>query len=205
MTADSDAAGRIRLSLFVTWVTESGVVTTEYSITLGFDVGKTAHHGCALTPEGQRMYDHKLAQDAAALRTVITDLAQHVQVPVVVDQPNTIGALPIAIAHDLGADVAYPRGWETRGAAALYPGRSKTDARDAFIIAGTTQAIPHTLRAVDRDSDVLPAVKVLSGFDEDLALESTRAINRLRSLLVQIYPSLVRVFPGVVLSPGPSW
>ena len=43
-------------------------------------------------------------------------------------------------------------------------------------------------------------MKVLSGFDEDLARESTRAINRLRSLLVQIYPSLERVFPGVVLT-----
>lgn len=60
--------------------------------------------------------------------------------------------------------------------------------------------MPHTLRAVDRNSEVLSALKVLSGFDEDLACESTRAINRLRSLLVQIYPSLERVLPGVVLT-----
>lgn len=60
--------------------------------------------------------------------------------------------------------------------------------------------MPHTLRAVDRDSDVLSALKVLSGSDEGLARESTRAINRLRFLLVQIYPSLERVFLGVVLT-----
>ena len=178
----------------------SGVVTTEYAITLGLDVGKSAHHGCALTPEGQRVYDHELPQDETALRKVITDLQQHGPVLVVVDQPNTIGALPIAVAGDLGADVAYLPGLAMRKTANLYPGRSKTDARDAFIIADTARTMPHTLRAVDRNSEVLSALKVLSGFDEDLARESTRAINRLRSLLVQIYPSLERVFPGIVLT-----
>ena len=163
-------------------------MTTEYAITLGFDVGKTAHDGCALTPSGDRVYDHELPQDETALRTVITDLHQHGAVLVVVDQPNTIGALPIAIARDVGADVAYLPGLAMRKAADLYPGRSKTDARDAFIIADTAQTMPHTLRAVDRNSDVLSALKVLSGFDEDLVRESTHAINRLRSLLSRSTP-----------------
>jgi hypothetical protein len=82
----------------------------------------------------------------------------------VVDQPNTIGALPVAVA------------------------------RDAFIIAETARAMPHTLRAVDRDSEVL------SGFDADLTHECTRAINRLRPLLLQIFPALERAFPGTVLT-----
>ena len=175
-------------------------MTTEYAITLGLDVGKSAHHGCALTPDGQRVYDHELPQDESALRTVTSDLQQHGAVLVVGDQPNTIGALPIAVARDVGADVAYLPGLAMRKAADLYPGQSKTDARDAFIIADTARTMPHTLRAVDRDSDVLSALKVLSGFDEDLARESTRAISRLRSLLVQIYRSLERVFGGVVLT-----
>ena len=143
--------------------------------------------------------DHELPQDETALRTVITNLQQHSAVLVVVDQPNTIRALPIAIARDVGADVAYLPGMAMRKAADLYPGRSKTDARDAFIIADTARTMRHTLRAVDRDSDVLSALTVLSGFDADLARESTRAINQPRSLLAQIYPSLERVFPGVVI------
>ena len=60
--------------------------------------------------------------------------------------------------------------------------------------------MPHTLRAVDRDSEVLSALKVLSGFDTDLTHECTRAINRLRSLLLQIFPALERAFPGTVLT-----
>ena len=89
-------------------------MTTEYAITLGLDVGKTTHHGCALTPKGKRVYDHELPQDEPALRKVITDLQQHGPVLVVVDQPNTIGALPIAVARDLGADVAYLPGLAMR-------------------------------------------------------------------------------------------
>ncbi|WGH90463.1 hypothetical protein QDX23_10130 [Auritidibacter ignavus] len=45
-------------------------MTTEYAITLGLDVGKTTHHGCALTPNGQRVYDHELPQDETALRKI---------------------------------------------------------------------------------------------------------------------------------------
>jgi hypothetical protein len=46
---------------------------------------------------------------------------------VVVDQPNTIGALPIAVARDCGGTVAYLPGLAMRKAADLYPGKSKTD------------------------------------------------------------------------------
>ena len=120
----------------------------------------------------------------------------------VVDQPNTIGALPIAVARDVGCEVAYLPGLAMRKAADLYPGRSKTDARDAFIIADAARTMPHTLRAVDRDSDVLAALKVLAGFDEDLAHETTRALNRIRSLLTQIHPALERVFTGATLATG---
>lgn len=87
-----------------------------------------------------------------------------------------------------------------RKAADLYPGRSKTDARDAFIIADTTRTMPHTLRSMDRDSEILSTLKVLAGFDEDLAHETTRALNRIRSLLTQIHPALERVFAGGSLS-----
>lgn len=58
--------------------------------------------------------------------------------------------------------------------------------------------MPHTLRAVDPVSEVLSALKVFSGFDTDLTHECMRAINRLRSLLPQIFPALERAFPGTV-------
>jgi transposase len=171
-----------------------------FDVYCGLDVGKSEHHATALDRAGQRLFDRPLPQDEAKLRELFSGLQQHGKVLMVVDQPNTIGALPVAVARDCGCEVAYLPGLAMRKAADLYPGKSKTDARDAFIIAETARSMPHTLRAVDRDSEVLSALKVLSGFDADLTHECTRAINRLRSLLLQIFPALERVFPGDVLT-----
>jgi transposase len=176
-------------------------MNTEYDVWLGLDVGKVGHHGCGLDLSGERVFDRELPQDEAALRDVITTLQDgHGRVLVIVDQPNTIGALPVAVARDCGADIAYLPGLAMRKAADLYPGQAKTDARDAFVIADTARTMPHTLRTVDRESDVLANLKVLAGTDEDLAHDITRAINRLRSLLLQIHPALERVFKGTVLT-----
>ncbi|GAA1123508.1 IS110 family transposase [Arthrobacter flavus] len=175
-------------------------MTEHFDVYCGLDVGKSEHHATALTPAGERIFDKPLPQDETRLRKLFTGLGRHGRVLMIVDQPNTIGALPIAVARDCGCEVAYLPGLAMRKAADLYPGRSKTDARDAFIIADTARTMPHTLRAVDRDSEVLAALKVLSGFDADLTHECTRAINRLRSLLLQIFPSLERVFVGTILT-----
>ncbi|WP_297742656.1 IS110 family transposase [uncultured Tessaracoccus sp.] len=173
---------------------------TPFAITIGLDVGKTEHHACALDPTGKKIFDKPLPQDEAKLRALFTTLLDHGRVLLVVDQPNTIGALPVAVARNAGCEVAYLPGLAMRKAADLYPGRAKTDAKDAFIIADTARTMPHTLRQVDQNSETLSALKVLSGFDEDLAHECTRALNRLRSLLTQIHPALERVFTGTTLS-----
>ncbi|AIU31380.1 Transposase-like protein [Corynebacterium ulcerans] len=107
----------------------------------------------------------------------------HGTVLVVVAQPNTIGALPIAVTRQRGCQVGYLSGLAMSKAADLYPGYAKTDKRDAFIIADTARTMLHTLRAVDRNSEVLSALKMLSGFDDDIARDCTRTINRLRSVL----------------------
>lgn len=173
--------------------------TTGYDVYLGLDVGKTAHHGCALLADGTRLYGKGLPQDEAHLTALFNELKEHGRVLLIVDQPNTIGALPVAVARATGCGVAYLPGLAMRKAADLYPGQAKTDPRDAFIIADTARTMPHTLRVVDRNDEVLSALKMLSGLDDDIARDCTRTINRLRSILVQIYPSLERVFAGEVL------
>ena len=156
---------------------------------IGLGVGKTGHHACALDPDGNRLFDKPLPLDKAQLRDLFTHLQEHGDVLMVADQPNTIEALPIAVPRDVNCAVAYLPGLAMRKAADLYPDRSRTDARDAFIIANSARTMPHTLRTIDRDSDVLSALTVLAGFDEDLAHETTRALNRIRSLLTQIHPA----------------
>lgn len=94
----------------------------EIAVFCGLDVGKSEHHATALDRSGERIFDKPLPQDEARLRELFTGLQEHGRVLVIVDQPNTIGALPVAVARDCGAAVAYLPGLAMRKAADMYPG-----------------------------------------------------------------------------------
>jgi transposase len=169
------------------------VVHGDYQVFLGLDVGKDGHHAVALNREGKRLHDAALVNTEAKLRQVFDKLARHGRVLVVVDQPASIGALPVAVARACGHQVAYLPGLAMRRIADLHPGAAKTDARDAYVIADAARSLPHTLRRVDVGDDALAELEVLVGFDDDLAGEATRLANRIRGLLTQIHPALERV------------
>jgi len=168
-------------------------MTEQYDVYCGLDVGKEAHHAVALDRNGKRLHDAALPQDEGRLRALYDKLGRHGRVLVVVDQPATIGALPVTVARAAGVQVSYLPGLAMRRIADLFPGNAKTDARDAFIIAEAARTMPHALRRVDVGDDTLAELNVLVGYDDDLAEESTRLINRIRGLLTHIHPALERV------------
>ncbi|WP_026821018.1 IS110 family transposase, partial [Arthrobacter castelli] len=160
---------------------------------IGVDVGKTDHHAVALNRYGKKLLDKALPQDETKLRAIIDKLATHGTVLLVVDQPATIGALPVAVAEAAGIVVGYLPGLAVRRIADLHPGESKTDARDAFIIAEAARTMPHTLRSIKVADEQSAELSMLCGFDDDLAKQATAASNRIRGLLTQIHPALERV------------
>ena len=168
----------------------------DIDVWLGLDVGKQSHHACALDRHGKRIVDKPLGQDEAQIRELLACPGGHGNVLLVVDQPNTIGSLPLAVARDMGVAVGYPPGSAMRKAAQLLPGDAKTDARDAYVIAFTALHMPDTLRDAGSDDETMARLKVLAGFDDDLAFECNRQINRLRSLLLQIHPAFERALKG---------
>ncbi len=165
----------------------------NYKVFLGLDVGKDGHHAVALNRDGKRLHDAALVNTETKLRQVFDKLAQYGPVLVVVDQPASIGALPVAVARACGHQVAYLPGLAMRRIADLHPGSAKTDARDAYVIADAARTLPHTLRRVDVGDEALAELEVLVGFDDDLAGEATRLANRIRGLLTQIHPALERI------------
>src|SRR5690625_1120537 len=106
---------------------------------------------------------------------------------------KTISALVIAVAQQLGIQVAYLPGLTMRRVADLHPGQAKTDARDAYIIAESARTMPHTLRGITIAEEQIAELSILCGFDDDLAAQLTQVRNRLRGLLTQIHPTLERV------------
>jgi hypothetical protein len=121
-----------------------------YGVFVGLDVGKGEHHAVGgLAPDGKRLHDAPLPNTEAKLRELFDKLARHGKVLVVVDQPASIGALPVTIAPACSCEVAYLPGLAMRRIADLHPGGAKTDARDAFVIADAARTLSHTLRRVD--------------------------------------------------------
>lgn len=162
---------------------------------VGADVGKGHHHAVALDRTGKRLYNKALPNDETKLRALITELKAYGQLLFVVDQPATIGALPLAVARDEGVLVAYLPGLAMRRIADLHAGEAKTDARDAAIIAEAARSMPHTLRSLRLADEPLAELTMLCGFDDDLVAQITQTSNRIRGLLTQIHPALERV-PG---------
>ena len=111
-----------------------------FDIWCGLDVGKQAHHACALDAAGKKVFDKPLPQDQSKLEDLFTRLSEHGRVLVIVDQPNTIGALPIAVARSMGMQVAYLPGLAMRRAADLERSRfgGGWDVFRGFLILGGT-------------------------------------------------------------------
>ena len=162
---------------------------------IGLDVGKSEHHATALTSNADKVYDKTLPNSEPKLQHLLTKLVtKYGPALLVVDQPATIGALPVAVAQSLDdVEVAYLPGLTMRRVADLHAGSAKTDARDAYIIAETARTMPATLRAIAASDEQIAELAVLAGFDDDLLAQTTATRNRLRGLLTQIHPGLERV------------
>jgi hypothetical protein len=92
---------------------------------IGVDVGKGEHHAVALNRAGKQLFDKALPNDEAKLRELIGQLKRHGQVLFVVDQPATIGALPIAVAQAEDVLMGYLPGLAMRRIADLHAGEAR--------------------------------------------------------------------------------
>jgi hypothetical protein len=176
-------------------------MTSGYGVFLGLDVGKGEHHAVALNTVGKRLHDAALPNDEPKLRALFDKLIRHGPLLVVVDQPATIGALPVAVARACGHQVAY------------LPGRPCVASRTSIPapprpapVTPSSSPMPlapcRTLRTVDTGDDMLAELSVLVGFDDDLAAEATRISNRIRGLLISAHPALERALGPRITHPA---
>jgi transposase len=165
----------------------------DVDVFIGVDVGKGEHHAVALDRAGRILFDKALPNEESKLRELIVCLKGHGTVLFVVDQPATIGALPLAVAEAEGIMIGYLPGLAMRRIADLHAGEAKTDKRDAAIIAEAARSLPHALRSLVLADEQVAELSMLCGFDDDLAQQITATSNRIRGLLTQIHPTLERV------------
>jgi transposase len=160
---------------------------------LGVDVGKSGHYAVAVDETGKPIYQTSVANDEAALRRLVEWAKEH-QANMVVDQPAGGATLLLKLCWQAEIRIGYLHGLAMARAREFYAGQSKTDPKDAFVLADVARA--HATRVVwlEPSSEALAHLELLCGYDADLRGDANRVSNRLRELLVSHWPALERAF-----------
>jgi transposase len=159
---------------------------------VGVDAGKGFHWAHALDASGEEILSRRVQNDEASLSGLIDEvLLLAEEVLWAVDQPGGGAALLLALLWEREQRVVYLPGLAVERSREAYPGESKTDARDAHVIADQARMRPHLGRLAPSEED-LAEMQLLLARRRDLVTDQTRSISRLRDALLSIFPALER-------------
>jgi transposase len=158
----------------------------------GIDIGKTHHHCVAIDADGRKLLSRKVANDEPELLELLDDVLDLDQdVLWAVDVNHGGAALLIAVLLERDQPIAYLTGLAVNRAAATYRGEGKTDAKDAFVIADQAR-VRRDLGLLRPGDQVAVDLRLLTARRADLVQDRTRQINRLRAVLLELFPALER-------------
>ncbi len=158
----------------------------------GADVGKEFHWAYVLDASGKELLSRRVENDEAELLKLIDEaLALAEEVIWAVDQPGGSAALLLALLWERDQRVLYVPGLSVDRARDAYRGESKTDARDARVIADQARMRSDLgeLRAGEQE---LSELQLLLARRRDLITDQSRTITRLREALLSLFPALER-------------
>jgi len=161
------------------------------AVYLGVDIGKSGHYAVAVDETGKPIYQTSIANDEAALHRLVEWAKEH-QASMVVDQPGGAATVLLKLCWQAEVRIGYLHGLAMARAREFYAGQSKTDPKDAFVLADVTRAHPHRVVWLEPSSETLAHLELLCGYDADLRSDANRVSNRLRELLVSHWPALER-------------
>ncbi|MBA2783296.1 MAG: IS110 family transposase [Actinomycetota bacterium] len=159
---------------------------------VGIDAGKEAHWAHVLDASGMKILSRRVENDEADLSGLIDEVLALSEEPLwAVDQPGGSAALLLALLWERDQRVLYLPGLAVERAREAYPGESKTDARDAYVIADQVRMRSNLARLVPGEDD-LAELQLLLARRRDLVADRTRCVNRLRDVLLSLFPALER-------------
>ena len=161
---------------------------------VGVDVGKGFHWALAVGPAGERLLSRRVDNDEADLLELIGEVLSLAEDVVwAVDQPGGGAALLLALLWERGQEVVYVPGLAVDRARDGYRGESKTDRKDARVIADQAR-MRDDLGELAPGDEELAELQLLLARRRDLVADRTRAVTRLRETLLALFPALERAF-----------
>jgi len=134
---------------------------------LGVDIGKSSHYAVAVDGTGKPIYQTGIPNDEPALRRLV-DWAREHQASVVVDQPGGVASLLLKLCWQADVRLGYLHGLAMARAREFYAGQSKTDPKDAFVLADVARAHPKRIVWLESSSEALAHLELLCGYHADL-------------------------------------
>jgi transposase len=167
-------------------------VLMDNKVWVGIDAGKELHWAHMLDASGTGLLCRRVENDEVDLLKLIDEVLALSEEPVwAVDQPGGSAALLLALLWERNQRVFYVPGLAVDRARDAYPGESKTDARDAYIIAEQARMRSNLAELVPGEDD-LAELQLLLARRRDLVADRTRSINRLRDVLLSLFTALER-------------
>jgi transposase len=158
----------------------------------GVDVGKEFHWAHVLDASGRELLSQKLENDEANIARLIDEALSFAgEIIWALDQPGGSAALLLALLWERNQRVLYVPGLSVDRARDTYRGESKTDARDARLIADQAR-MRSDLSELRAGEQELAELQLLLARRRDLITDQGRTITRLREALLSLFPALER-------------
>jgi transposase len=159
----------------------------------GVDAGKEFHWAHLLDTSGRELLSRKVENDEADILKLIDEaLSLAEEVVWALDQPGGSATLfLLALLWEREQRVLYVPGLSVDRARDTYRGESKTDARDAHIIADQARMRPD-LGELEAGEQEIAELQLLLARRRDLITDQSRTITRLREALLSLFPALER-------------
>jgi transposase len=159
---------------------------------VGIDAGKEVHWAHVLDASGEKLLSRKVENDEADLAKLIDEALSFAdEVVWAIDQPGGGATLLLGLLWEREQRVLYIPGLTVERSRDTYPGESKTDARDAHVIADQARMRPD-LEELTAGEGELAELQILLARRRDLVTDQTRTINPLRDALLSSFPALER-------------
>src|SRR5215216_2005610 len=148
----------------------------------GIDAGKEFHWACVLDASGAEMLSCKVENDEADLSALIDEVLPLAEELVwAIDQPGGGATLLLGLLWEREQRVLYVPGLTVDRSRDTYPGESKTDARDAHVIADQARMRPD-LGELEAGELEIAELQLLLARRRDLITDQSRTITRLRGM-----------------------